>query len=54
MSSLFAEILDKLREIPVNRKDVVRLLDKMDHDLQAAEKEEAADWVVKKVHGTIM
>ena len=50
MSNLFAEILDNLDEIPISRKDVVRLLNKMDHDLQAAENEEAADWVVKKVH----
>lgn len=54
MSNLFAEILDKLDEIPISRKDVVRLLDKMDHDMQAAENEEAADWVLKKVHEAIL
>lgn len=54
MSNSFAEILDKLDEIPISRKDVVRLLDKMDHDMQAAENEEAADWVLKKVHEAIL
>ena len=39
MSNLFAEILDNLDKIPISRKEVVRLLDKMDHDLQAAETE---------------
>ncbi len=54
MSSLFTEILDKIDQIPVSRKDVVRLLDKMEHDLHAAENEEAADWVVKKVREAIL
>lgn len=54
MSNLFTEILDRLDEIPINRKDVERLLDKMEHDLQAAENEAAADWVVKKVHEVIL
>ncbi len=54
MSNLYAEILDNLDKIPGSRKDVVRLLDKMDHDMRAAESEELADWVIKKVHEAIL
>jgi hypothetical protein len=46
MSSLFTEILDKIDGIPASRKDIVRLLDKMEHDVQAAQNEEAADWII--------
>jgi len=54
MSSLFAEILDKIDQVPVRRTDVQRLLGKMEHDLQAAENEEATDWIIKKVHEAIL
>jgi len=54
MSSLFAEILDKIDQVPVRRTDVQRLLGKTEHDLQAAENEEATDWIIKKVHEAIL
>lgn len=54
MNTLFAEILDKIEQIPVRRGDVRRLLRKMEHDLKAAEEETAADWIVKKVYEAIL
>ncbi len=54
MSSLFAEILDKIDQVPVRRTDVQRLLGKMEHDLQATENEEETDWIIKKVHEAIL
>jgi len=56
MSSPFAELEGKLERIPLNRSTVVRLLEKMDHDLDAAEfnREKAPDWVVKMAHQAVL
>ena len=56
MSNPFAELEHKLDRIRPSRADVARLLEKMDHDLGAAEynRNQAPDWALKMAHEAIL
>ncbi len=56
MSNPFAELERQLERIPIRRSEIERLLEKMDHDLEAAEynRKKMPDWAVKMAHEAIL
>jgi len=56
MSNPFAELEHQLERIPIRRLEIERLLEKMDHDLDAAEYNlnKMPDWAVKMAHEAIL
>ncbi len=56
MNRRFAELKDQLQQVPVSRVDVEEQLQKMRHDLEAAEKirEDTPDWALRAAHEAIL
>jgi hypothetical protein len=56
MSNPFVELERKLEKVPVSRTEIERLLEKMEHDQDAAEynRQKAPDWALKIAHEAIL